>query len=315
MVKIPDGWDYMNWNVDFANTYMDEKLDIEEEGYIYSKDTDKKLFKIYNSDDSYYIHRAKLGNRSLVNISDDILKLRAATDSETYPVPDEARYGAGIATGIHYGPHQEVTHEFKPPVRIEIRFRPYWVPGNFVALWMMTNEWVKAPDDTLLMQEYDLIEAGGQFDEGDGPAGKHDVRSAVHSWQSKSSNGGHKSLSVHTANAVDFGSKDNWNTAVFEWLTGPDDEDKTIRYYINDHLLFEASPKDFDNPSLLKDNKPVSENYSWAESIRKIWNKPMNLKLWHQIQLSHKYLAYDKVDPDDFPVSLDFKWIRSYKKK
>ena len=310
MIDIPNGWDYMNWQVDFSNVSMDCLQD-EEEGYI--KDNNQEILKVYNSSTySGNRHRARLGDISLVEIKDGNLKLRSATNSNKFPVPDDSRFGGSVATGIHYGKHEGIIHSFEPPVRIEIKFRPRWVPGNVLAIWMIAKNWVRSPDGSFFMKEFDLIEAGGQFDEGDEPYGKHEVRSAVHSWQSETNNGGHKSSSIHNKNIVDFGSAGTWNTAVFEWLTGSDDKDKFIRYYINDKLLLDVSPSDFNSSEEKKE--PISSNYTWAESISNVWNQPMYLILAHHIQPSNMYLGYDNVDPDDFPVDIDFKWIHSYKK-
>lgn len=313
-VEVPPGWDYLDWKEDFSHAYVDAEGEPETHAHIRHEHDDSPLFSIANGE-VYGGFRAQLGQLPLVEVQDDTLILRAATETNERPLPDEARFGASVRTGIHYGFQEESIRAFEPPVRIEIRFRPKFRPGNFVALWMMHATWTRGPEDILMGIEYDLMETGGHMSADDESGGKHEVHSAVHSWHAYDTpEWSHQSGQRYTRNTVDFGPEGSWSKAVFEWLTGPEDSDKVIRYWINDHLLYEVTPADFET-DYLENNPPPTGPYSWAEIIREMWDEPMHLLLWNHFQHADDFLGYEDADPDDFPVEVTIDWVRTFKKE
>lgn len=171
-------------------------------------------------------------------------------------------------------------------------------------------------DDIQMMQEFDRIKAGGHYDEGDGRDGKHQIASAVHSWCRSPKRGqSHQSGQRNLRTVFDFVPEGTWHTAVFEWLTGDTDDEKIIRYLINDQIIFDVTPYDFNTPYLLNERVPASGSYTWAEIINNVWDAPMNLKLWNGIQPSDRFLGYTEVDTQDYPMNIAFEYIRVFRKQ
>jgi len=263
-----------------------------------------------------------------VRVADGCLWLKASVEGER-------RLGAEVRTGKSHGEIFSLC-ALRPPVRIEIRFKPIMKPGSFIALWLMHTQWnseIFAEHNMMVGKEFDLLECAG----GESIVTDSDIQikahMTVHTWRAPMPwvPQGQRSVQVNTAPMISVGNPVTWQEIRFDW----DDESRPggceLRYY------WRASGQDWGEPRLRlrpeqeffpKDhpmNRIAFGQVRHVDILRAVWKEPMHLILWNQARAAEGWISQEQLasrglntwgsatlNPEDFPVDVPIDSIRVF---
>ncbi|MFP4191542.1 MAG: hypothetical protein ACLFU6_05650 [Candidatus Hydrogenedentota bacterium] len=204
-------------------------------------------------------------------------------------VPSEHQRSAGVKTGQHYG--DEFTFwSFAPdPPTDQVRVDVYaTVPrplGAKAAIWSFADAWYPGGESVISL-EMDMIEAGGRPREWvDGSReGMFRYHPNLHCWFGGGSPWGHRSVQHMEPIELDFGPENQEHKLSWEWRNGPTNEEKTLRYLIDDEVVYERCVADLkeEHPKLDRGGMEGVESTMSAKEIAEfMWDKPQHLYLWY----------------------------------
>lgn len=275
--------------------------------------------------------RAMQGNpwqAANVRVADGCLFLKASLQGDR-------RLGAEVRTGKSHGEIFSLC-EIRPPVRIEIRFKPIMKPGSFIALWLMHTRWntkLFAQHNIQVGKEFDLLECAG----GENIVTESDIQikahMTVHTWRAPMPwvPQGQRSVQVNTAPMISVGNPVTWQEIRFDW----DDESRPggceLRYYWRSdgedwgepRLRLRPEPEFFpkDHPM----NRIAFDQVRHVDILRAVWEEPMHIILWNQARDAEAWISQEqlasrgfntwggsRLNPNDFPVEVPIDFIRVF---
>jgi hypothetical protein len=216
--------------------------------------------------------------------------------------------GGQVRSQIFYGPHRGERRTFRPPVRIEIRADYELAYGSAGSFWLLGAGWTPSlrHPDIALIKEFDIIELHGAVTaRGTGPDRYHHT-AHVHRWDRRDGRSERSRKQLHGFTTPD-GPAGNlidgprWVTFAIEWLTGPNDHDRRVRYLVDGHVVHEKSVMDW----------PAEEG--WRDDIRQIWDEPMGLILTcDALGQPNLWGGVADLDGRNFPIDCRFDYIRVF---